>query len=370
MYRLPYSKNDNPNGWIEVTSHCNMRCEGCYKGIDRTDCIPVHEPIEKIKSDILSLKNIRNCGIITITGGEAIMHPDIEEIVSFVHSNKLKSLIHTNGLFVNEKTCARLKNAGLSGFIIRIDIHNRLNYKNESELNALRKKYADIVHKVGGLQLGFTCVVTKNNLIQIPNVVQWFQQNNAYTDYLVLILKREFSFDSYTPDVSKEVEVTELAHTLKNAFPDMLFSSYLGSQSSNIGYKWVQTAWFAINGKTLGYVDAKTVEFSTALGHFRNKTYSYISGKERNKLPVMQLIAGSLFLPALKPVLKRYVAEILKKPSTALQSINHQVINIVNPPSSRTSYTDYCDGCPDAVLHNGKLVPSCTLESFLKNQPK
>lgn len=76
---------------------------------------------------------------------------------------------------LDEETCAKLKKAGLSGFIIRVDIHNRLKAKNEAELNALRKKYADILHKVGGLQLGFTCVVTKDNLMQIPDVVRWFQ---------------------------------------------------------------------------------------------------------------------------------------------------------------------------------------------------
>jgi hypothetical protein len=29
MYRLPYTKNDNPKGWIEITTHCNKQCPGC-----------------------------------------------------------------------------------------------------------------------------------------------------------------------------------------------------------------------------------------------------------------------------------------------------------------------------------------------------
>lgn len=30
-YRLPWSMNDNPIAWIEVTDICNIHCEGCYR---------------------------------------------------------------------------------------------------------------------------------------------------------------------------------------------------------------------------------------------------------------------------------------------------------------------------------------------------
>ena len=31
FYRLPWSKNDNPIGWLEVTDTCNIYCKGCYR---------------------------------------------------------------------------------------------------------------------------------------------------------------------------------------------------------------------------------------------------------------------------------------------------------------------------------------------------
>ena len=33
MYRLPWSKEDNPSGWIEVTTFCQLKCPGCYRGL-------------------------------------------------------------------------------------------------------------------------------------------------------------------------------------------------------------------------------------------------------------------------------------------------------------------------------------------------
>ncbi len=28
LYRLPFTKNDNPNGWVEITTDCNLKCPG------------------------------------------------------------------------------------------------------------------------------------------------------------------------------------------------------------------------------------------------------------------------------------------------------------------------------------------------------
>ena len=31
LYRLPWSMNDNPIAWLEITDTCNIHCEGCYR---------------------------------------------------------------------------------------------------------------------------------------------------------------------------------------------------------------------------------------------------------------------------------------------------------------------------------------------------
>lgn len=367
MYRLPYSKNDNPNGWIEVTTHCNMKCPGCYKGIDR-EGIPVsHESLEKIKSDILELKRIRNCGIITISGGEALMHPEIEAIVNFIRSLNLKSFIHTNGILINETNTRKLKNAGLTGFIVRVDILNRPEFESEIQLHPFRSDIASLVDKIGGLQLGFTTVITKKNLAQIPAVIEWFQANNKLTDYLVLILKREFRFEvNQVPDTKDEVSMEELAATLKTSLPHMIFSSYLGNQDQNIGFKWLQSAWVAFNGEVLGYADARMVELGTVTNHFKNGTYSYVINNGRNHLSFVQILMGSFLLKTMRKIFKQYIKSVFANPGILFSKPNYQVINIVNPPGSTPGNMGFCDACPDAVLHEGVLQPSCILESLLQ----
>ncbi|MCU0371235.1 MAG: 4Fe-4S cluster-binding domain-containing protein, partial [Bacteroidales bacterium] len=74
LYRLPFSKNDNPNGWVEITTDCNLKCPGCYRGCDRDDNPAVHEPVEKVFENILEMQRIRNCQIISLSGGEPLLH--------------------------------------------------------------------------------------------------------------------------------------------------------------------------------------------------------------------------------------------------------------------------------------------------------
>ena len=47
LYRLPWSANDNPIGWIEITDICNIHCDGCYRMIMGEG----HKPLEKIKEE-------------------------------------------------------------------------------------------------------------------------------------------------------------------------------------------------------------------------------------------------------------------------------------------------------------------------------
>lgn len=51
IYRLPWSKNDNPIGWLEVTDVCNLQCLGCYRRK-----IEGHKTLDQIKEEVLFLK--------------------------------------------------------------------------------------------------------------------------------------------------------------------------------------------------------------------------------------------------------------------------------------------------------------------------
>ena len=93
IYRMPWSKNDNPIGWLEVTDICNLKCLGCYR-----QKLTGHKTLEAIKEEILFLKKWRNVDNLSIAGGEPLMYPQIMDVVSFAKEQGIKPIMLTNGL--------------------------------------------------------------------------------------------------------------------------------------------------------------------------------------------------------------------------------------------------------------------------------
>ncbi len=367
LYRQPWSKNDNPNGWVEITTYCNMTCPGCYRGCDQPENIPRHYSLEEIKENILQINKIRNCQTISLSGGEPLLHPQILEIVFFIKQLGLNPVIFSNGSLISREKLVKLKEAGLGGFIIRVDSLREKRDISEVALNKLRQKHADMIASVGDLFLGFTCVIDNKNLDQIPEIIKWAQRNNEKVNLLVLILKTQIVFDdsNYIPDDEK-LGVTDLTGTIASCLPDLKYSAYLGSEAEDVSIKWMQAYWVGVNGRVLAYTDKKFIELAQTYHHFRKGSYIYTMDKAGYFIPFLKLFLLSFINRSIKNVIKNYIKGIFEYPKRLISKPTIQMINIVNPPSFVNGERDLCDSCPDAILHEGKLQPSCVLEEITR----
>jgi len=191
LYRLPYSMNDNPIGWIEATDICNIKCKGCYRLIMGEG----HKPLEQIKEEILFLRKWRNCDNITLAGGEPILHPNIKEIVAFITGLGMKTVILTNGMALNDKVLQEMKEVGLLGFSFHIDStqtrpeFKKQQIKSEMELNDLRLKFAKMLSKYG-FYSHFGITVTPDNLKEVPEFIRWAKDNILLINAISLIIYR------------------------------------------------------------------------------------------------------------------------------------------------------------------------------------
>ena len=52
LYLLPWSVTDNPNGWIEPTTYCQLKCPGCYRGLAEKNPLRKHETFDFIKKEV------------------------------------------------------------------------------------------------------------------------------------------------------------------------------------------------------------------------------------------------------------------------------------------------------------------------------
>ena len=83
LYRLPWSMNDNPIAWLEITDVCNIYCEGCYR-----QRMTGHKTLDEVKEEIAFFKQWRNPDNVSIAGGEPLIHPQIVDIVAHIAAER------------------------------------------------------------------------------------------------------------------------------------------------------------------------------------------------------------------------------------------------------------------------------------------
>ena len=108
LYRLPWSMNDNPIAWLEVTDTCNISCEGCYR-----QHLTGHKTLAQLKGEVDFFMQWRNPDNFSIAGGEPLIHPEIVKIVAYISSKGVKPFILTNALALNSDILKRLNRPGL-----------------------------------------------------------------------------------------------------------------------------------------------------------------------------------------------------------------------------------------------------------------
>jgi MoaA/NifB/PqqE/SkfB family radical SAM enzyme len=95
---------------------CNLACAYCNE-YDRTSD-PV--PVEEMRRRLDKLADL-GTSIITLSGGEPMMHPDLDEIVAHIRRRGMIAGLITNGYYLNPKRIERLNRAGLHYLQISID---------------------------------------------------------------------------------------------------------------------------------------------------------------------------------------------------------------------------------------------------------
>src|SRR3990172_2262396 len=179
LYKLPWLKKNNPNGWIEPTTHCQLACPGCYRGLAFPNPPRIHQDLNKLKKEIDTLIKIRRIKILSIAGGEPLLYPKLDELVTYAKSKSLQSRLVTNGAALTQKRLAELKKLGVSEVSIHIAAYqSRTNFKDERQINCLRQRFCEIFRKVKGVELNFIITVSKDNFLSLPYLIEFYQNNS------------------------------------------------------------------------------------------------------------------------------------------------------------------------------------------------
>jgi hypothetical protein len=381
LYRFPWSLNDNPQGWVEVTDTCNLHCRGCYR-----QRLEGHKPFEAIKEEIRFLKRWRNCDNIALAGGEPILHPDIVDIVRYISLQGLKPFMLGNGVALKKNILSDLKRAGLVGVGLHVDMwQNRPGWEhaNEMELCTLREQLADMVYRVGGISCNFNSTVYRENLSDVPKLVKWAIRNSrkvqgyTFMTYRAAIVRpdREYVIDgrpvpleagslgyatSADTQADISIEAGDVYRIIRENVPEYEPSVYLGGTKHHASFKWLDGMMLCCDGKALGSLGKKSMEFTQVMHHLLWGTYLiYLKKTSQGKT--------AFLLSPIDGRVRAALARYLRNPLNLLRPVHTVAVGIVQAPDVLGSGdVDMCESCPDITYYKGRLVNSCRLDEYRK----
>lgn len=382
-YRLPWSLTDNGISWLEVTTSCNLACEGCYRPNERNG----HKTLEQIADDLSVFKKYRKTECMSIAGGDPLVHPRIVEIVKMISDGGWKPVLNTNGLALTPELLRELKRVGVKGFTFHIDTtQKRHDSKAQTELghNDLRQKFADMLAAEGGICCSFNQTVSASTLDEIPDVVRWARARPDIVHTVVFILYRtphvsgEFEFfangkpididGSYKPTgrgVQKILKAADVVAKIREIEPEFEPNAYLSGTVDPNSTKWLIATRVANRRESLGYAGARFMEIAQNANHLmKGRWLSYSSPKflARGRLAAA---AFSPFDKGMRRAFGKFVSGALKNPARLFEKAHLQTFTIIQPIDILSDGSmNMCDGCPDITVHNGKFYWSCRLEEI------
>lgn len=378
LYRLPWSKKDNPGGWVEVTDECDLFCPGCYR-----HKLEGHRPLEEIKNDIIVCQKLTNCDRMAIAGGEPLLYPDIVEVVSFISHHNMKPVLLTNGEKLTWELARELKKAGLAKFHFHVDSGmKRPGWigKNEAEMNELRQHFADLVWELGGVQCGYNITIFRSTLKYLPGIVEWCQTNIYKVQHVSLVAFRAILLSDGIEYIvnGKRIDASSLQHSstnieeisistdemfgiLGNYFSDLHACAYLNGTAVPETYKFLITINIGSKNKMYGFLGARTIELVQIFHHLFKGTYcSFLKNQKVGK----KLFLLSIFDKEVKKAFIHFLKTVMRSPLRLLDRIYIQTISLQQPNEMLRGRENLCDGCLNMMIYKGELIPSCRLDEY------
>ncbi len=379
LYRLPWTSVDNVNGWIEPTYRCNLNCRGCYRRKWKESFT-----LEEMKATVDETVRIRNCDHITIAGGEPLLVDYLEDLVRYIKRIGRKVSVLSNGVFLDEYRLKSLKQAGLDRMTLHIDSgQNRPDWegKDEIELLALKKEYAELINAYD-IQFGIISVIYENTYRYLPDVIQWAMKNSAQVNSLTFDLFRYYPSPEYincffTPTGQRveldqwlgeatsfeenRLTIDDLYNVMVEVLPGFTPHSFLNGTGRQDVIKWLLSTLVIQEGEVLGYIGSRTTEFVNSVYHYiKGRHPSFVGSRLGYKFFLTAMIDSSV-----RAAFKNYLSKCIKNPVRFFRKPNLLTITFVQPCEWYTdSLQSFCDGCPDAMLYDGILIPSCRLDEY------
>lgn len=360
MMRLPWHGRCVPHAVLDILRGCNCKCRYCYNQPIQTTC----KDMEELRAELAVIRKSRAVRTITLSGGEPLLHPNLERIVSWLHGEeKLTVSILTNGILFDEARAAALHRAGCAMVTLHIQEGQRRPDLGEGCIDEFRREKGHIA-RAHGLFPALVSTITAEDVDEFRALGLFLREAPEF-EYALVTLARDFSaIDVWVrqEDVPCEPMLSALADV---GFRPACFVGgrhhrdrprwYIFQSAQAVDAEGRERAWNETRPGLLEWA------FLQGLAIFCRRSVHWVrtsSAKLKVRLLLNGLLGGrfSTFLFALRAILRGWT---LRE--------KHVVVQLP-PHSLGDGRVEICDNCPDATVRNGRLHPLC-LNDFKTEVP-
>lgn len=180
---------------LETNNSCNLRCRYCYAQSGENS-VKVAD-FNLLKRVISEAKELGIKSVVVIGGGEPTLYPNFRELIAYIDSLGIISMVFSNTVLITEELAGFLykHNVSVMGKLdsLKPEVQDYLAGRKEASreikmgfeklLNAGFSKSAD----PRKLRLGVSFVINKNNLDEIEDIWHFCRQNNIFPNVEILI---------------------------------------------------------------------------------------------------------------------------------------------------------------------------------------
>ena len=152
-----------------LTRKCNLTCQYCYVYNNNFPELDT----EGMKRAIDHIKNVLECNLVALMGGEPTIRRDLPEIIQYMTDLNMSSYMTTNGFLLTDKKIYDICEAGLDVLELSFD-----GMQETSVSQKAGRKRVDTLERliefrsVYDLELSVNMVVTKQNLSEIDEIIR------------------------------------------------------------------------------------------------------------------------------------------------------------------------------------------------------
>jgi MoaA/NifB/PqqE/SkfB family radical SAM enzyme len=195
---------------IGIVDTCMLRCRMCQKWKEDPGTAGISQPsTEQWKTFIRQLRDLVDEGFeIDFGGGEALMHKDILELVSYAKGLGFKNAIASNGYLIDEDMAKRIIDSGLDSIILSLDslnpqIHDHMRGTKGVAQRVFKaieylRKYSKTIH------IGICTIILEQNLDGLIALAEWVNTHRDKTNSILFMAAMQPNNTEFDPEWYKE----------------------------------------------------------------------------------------------------------------------------------------------------------------------